>query len=115
MKPAGAPRRGELVWLDFSPQSGHDQAGRCPALVVSSGRYNQRTGLMLACPITSQSKGYPFEVPLPAGLGIGGVVLADHGRSLDWRARNAEGVSKVDAVTLDEVCLRLAALIGSEI
>ena len=71
------PDRGDIVWIDFSPQAGHEQAGRRPALVVSPGAYNKKVGLAILCPITSQVKGYPFEVILPAGLPIQGVVLSD--------------------------------------
>lgn len=71
------PSRGDVVWLSFSPQAGHEQAGRRPALVVSPASYNRKVGLALLCPITSQVKGYPFEVSLPAGLEVSGVVLSD--------------------------------------
>lgn len=81
------PERGDLVWLTFTPQVGHEQAGRRPALVLSPASYNGRAGLALVCPVTNQSKGYPFEVALPEGLAVTGVILADHVRSVDWRAR----------------------------
>ena len=83
------PGRGDIVWLDFNPQAGHEQAGRRPALVLSPSSYNERTGLALFCPVTTAVKGYPFEVHLPQGGNITGVVLSDHIKSLDWRARNA--------------------------
>jgi mRNA interferase MazF len=83
------PKRGDVVWVDFSPTQGHEQSGRRPALVLSTRRYNHLTSLMLACPITRSSKGYMFEVAIPSGLEFGGVVLADHVRSMDWRQRNA--------------------------
>src|SRR6266478_99775 len=73
-----APDRGDLVWLEFNPQAGHEQAGRRPALVISPGVYNRRVGLALFCPVTSQVKRYPFEVALPPGLPVSGVVLSDH-------------------------------------
>ena len=82
---SAAPDRGHVVWLTFNPQAGHEQAGRRPALVLSPKSYNAKVGLMLCCPITSRAKGYPFEVALPADLGIAGVVLADQVKSLDWR------------------------------
>ncbi|HTG17989.1 MAG TPA: endoribonuclease MazF, partial [Blastocatellia bacterium] len=82
-----SPDRGDIVWIDFSPQAGHEQAGRRPALVVSPGAYNKKVGLAILCPITSQVKGYPFEVALPDDLPIQGVVLSDQAKSLDWRAR----------------------------
>lgn len=84
------PGRGDIVWLAFDPQAGHEQAGRRPALVVSPAAYNDKTGLALFCPITSQMKGYPFEVALPQGLPVSGVILSDQLKSLDWRVRRAE-------------------------
>lgn len=81
------PSRGDLVWVEFDPQAGHEQAGRRPALVLSPKEYNERVGLMLCCPITSRIKGYPFEVLLPDGLGITGAVLCDQVRNFDWQAR----------------------------
>src|SRR5438874_3778944 len=84
-----APDRGDLVWLEFNPQAGHEQAGRRPALVISPRTYNRRVGLALFCPITSQVKGYPFEVVLPEGLKAQGAILCDQIKSLDWRARDA--------------------------
>src|SRR5437660_9952142 len=81
------PSRGDAVWITLNPQAGHEQSGRRPALVLSPSAYNGRVGLALLCPITSQVKGYPFEVTLPHGLPITGVVLADEVKSLDWRAR----------------------------
>ena len=81
------PERGDLVWLQFNPQAGHEQSGLRPALVVSSTTYNEKTGLAIFCPITNQVKGYPFEVKLPAGLKVTGAVLSDHVKNLDWKAR----------------------------
>ena len=106
------PERGDLVWLDFTPQVGREQAGRRPALVLSHGLYNGRAGLAVVCPITSQVKGYPFEVALPAGLPIHGVVLADQARSLDWRGRQAEFIARLPDERLEEVVAKLAALVG---
>ena len=114
MNPVQAPRRGDLNWLDFTPQAGHEQAGRRPGLVLSPETYNRKTGLALACPITNQAKGYPFEVLLPAGLAITGVVLSDHVRSIDWRVRRAERAGKVDEDTFAEVVGKLTALLGEE-
>jgi mRNA interferase MazF len=82
------PERGDLVWITFTPQAGHEQAGRRPALVLSPSNYNGKAGMALVCPITNQAKGYPFEAPIPDGLAVTGVVLADHVRSVDWRARH---------------------------
>ena len=90
MTAAYVPGRGELVWLDFTPQAGHEQAGRRPALVLSPTAYNKKSGLMLCCPVTNQAKGYPFEVAVqPASGPVTGVILADQVRCLDWRARKA--------------------------
>lgn len=105
------PQRGDIVWLSFSPQAGHEQAGRRPGLVLSPAKYNGKVGLMLACPITSRVKGYPFEVEVPAGVGISGVILSDQLRSLDWRERRAEYVGKVDVGTLDNVRAKLDAVL----
>lgn len=74
---AYVPERGDVVWLTFDPQAGHEQAGRRPAVVISPGGYNRRVGLAIFCPVTSQTKGYPFEVQLPPGLEVEGVVLSD--------------------------------------
>lgn len=106
-----APDRGDLVWLEFNPQAGHEQAGHRPALVISPGAYNRRVGLALCCPITSQVKGYPFEVPLPVGLPVAGVVLSDQVKSLDWRARKAKRIGKASAAVIDEVLGKLATLV----
>ena len=108
------PDRGDLIWLSFDPQAGREQAGRRPALVLSPGTYNGRTRLALACPITSQVKGYPFEVRLPPGLPISGVVLADHLRSIDWQARRADPIGVAPPSIIDEVLRRLAPLLGME-
>ena len=97
------PRRGDIVWLSFDPQAGHEQAGRRPAFVVSPEAYNRKTGLFLACPITSKIKGYPFEVALPEDLEVGGVILADQIKSLDWKARRAKFAAKADVRVIDEV------------
>ena len=106
------PDAGDLVWLTFDPQAGREQAGRRPALVLSPRLYNERSGLALVCPVTSRVKGYPFEVVLPAGMRIGGVILADHVKSVDWKERHAEAVGHVPQELLDEVLSRLAPLLG---
>jgi mRNA interferase MazF len=106
-----APDRGDLVRLEFNPQAGHEQAGHRPALVISPGAYNRRVGLALFCPITTHVKGYPFEVALPAGSPVGGVVLSDQIKSLDWRARKARRIAKAPAVVIDEVLGKLATLV----
>jgi mRNA interferase MazF len=106
------PERGDVVWISMDPQAGHEQAGRRPALVLSPATYNRKTSLALLCPITSQVKGYPFEVPLPEGVPVRGVVLADQVKSLDWRARNVTRFSRVSPEVHLQVFTRLAALIG---
>lgn len=107
------PARGDLVWLEFTPQAGHEQAGRRPALVISPQAYNGKVGLALLCPITSRVKGYPFEVALSEGLGIEGVVLADQVKSLDWRARRANRIGSVPGSVLREVLSKISTLVGA--
>jgi mRNA interferase MazF len=106
------PDRGDLVWLQFNPQAGHEQAGRRPALVISPKAYNGKVGLALFCPVTSAVKGYPFEVQLPSGVGAEGAVLADQVKSLDWKARRAERFAQVPQGVMEEVLGRVAALVG---
>ena len=105
------PNTGDLIWLTFDPQAGREQAGRRPALVLSPAAYNEKTDLALVCPISSRVKGYPFEVPLPEGLPISGVVLSDHLKSLDWKQRRAEFVAYVGAEVVSDVLARLAPLL----
>lgn len=105
------PERGDLVWLQFNPQAGHEQAGKRPALVVSPRAYNRRVGLALFCPITSQVKGYPFEVVLPQGLGVEGAVLSDQLKSLDWRARKAKRIARLPTEVMDEAVGKILALV----
>jgi mRNA interferase MazF len=105
------PQRGDVVWICMNPQAGHEQAGRRPALVLSPGAYNARVGLAIMCPITSQIKGYPFEVQLCAGTPVTGVVLADQVESLDWQARAAEYMCALPEETVAEVLRKLATLL----
>lgn len=112
MRRGWAPDAGDLVWLTFDPQAGREQAGRRPAVILSPAEYNRRSGLALACPITGHVKGYPFEVELPQGLPVGGVILADHLKSVDWRIRRAESAGRLPASTLRDVLDRLAPLLG---
>jgi mRNA interferase MazF len=100
------------VWVTLSPQAGHEQAGRRPALVLSPKQYNSRVGLALLCPITTKVKGYPFEVKLPNDLPITGVVLADQIKSLDWVARKAEKVGRAPDPVTSEVLAKLNALLS---
>ena len=112
MRAAFVPEAGHFVWLTFEPQAGREQAGRRPALVLSPRTYNMKSGLALVCPITNQVKGYPFEVAVNAGQGATGVILADHLRSVDWRARRAEKLGHCAPDVIDEVRARLAPLLG---
>ena len=104
------PEAGDIVWLNFTPQAGHEQARHRPALVVSPAEYNDKTSLMICCPMTTQSKNYPFEV-MVAGAPPS-VVLADQVKSLDWRVRKAKRKGTVSAEELAEVRAKILALIG---
>lgn len=106
------PDRGDVVWLAFNPQAGHEQAGRRPGLVLSPAAYNGRVGLALLCPVTSQVKGYPFEVAIPEGLDVSGVILSDQVKSLDWRARQAEHIARLPRAVVAEVLHKLATLVA---
>ena len=94
------PDRGDIVWLQFNPQAGHEQAGHRPALVLSPASYNRRSGLMLSCPMTSHRKGYPFEVVIATDTDRESVVLADQVKSLDWKVRKAvkKGTASIDVI-----------------
>ena len=119
MKPgktvAYIPDSGDIVWIMFNPQAGHEQAGHRPALVLSPKAYNGKVGLAILCPITSQVKGYPFEVLIPDGLEINGAILSDQVKSLDWRARKAEFSCKLPSAAFNEVVQKLGALIGQQL
>jgi mRNA interferase MazF len=105
------PDRGDIVWLQFTPQAGHEQAGHRPTLVLSPASYNRRSGLMLCCPITSRVKGYPFEVALGEEQDSAGVVLADQIKSLDWKARQATKKGKASAQVMAEALSKLHTLL----
>jgi len=105
------PDRGDLVWLQFTPQAGHEQAGHRPALVISPASYNRRSGLMLCCPITSRVKGYPFEVAIGEKEDLTGVVLADQVKSLDWKARQASKKGKASSQVMAETISKLQTLL----
>ena len=109
------PDSGDIVWIMFNPQAGHEQAGHRPALVLSPKAYNGKVGLAILCPITSQTKGYPFEVLIPEGLKISGAILSDQVKSLDWKARQAEFVCKLPATNFNEVVQKLSTLIRQQI
>jgi len=108
------PKRGDFACLDFDPQMGREQAGRRPAIIISDQIYNQTTGLLICCPITSRIKNYPFEVQLPKGLKVRGAVLSDHIKNFDWRERNVEFIAKAPAIVLDEVIEKSLSLIDPE-
>lgn len=105
------PDRGDIVWLYFTPHAGHEQAGRRPAITISPKEYNHKVGLALFCPVTSQVKGYPFEVALPKGLPVAGVVLSDQLKSLDWTARRAEFAAKAPAALVAEIIAKASTLL----
>jgi mRNA interferase MazF len=104
------PERGDIVWLDFNPQLGHEQKGRRPALTISFRTYNEKIGLGLFCPITSKIKGYPFEVEV-IGKVVNGCVLSDQIKSLDWTVRNVEFIEKIDEEKLSDVIRNVFVLI----
>lgn len=108
---AYVPARGDLIWLQFNPQAGHEQAGHRPAVVISPSSYNRRVGLALCCPVTSQVKGYPFEVLLPPGLGVEGAILSDQIKCLDWRVRKARRIGNLPAEVLQETVGKILALV----
>jgi len=105
------PERGDAIWITLNPQAGHEQSGRRPALVVSPAAYNGKVGLVLLCPITSQVKGYPFEVLIPPRLKVSGAVLSDQVKSLDWRARRAELICRIPESTISEVLQKVGVLL----
>ncbi|NOY22687.1 MAG: endoribonuclease MazF [Acidobacteria bacterium] len=105
------PGRGDLIWVDLNPQAGHEQAGRRPAAVISPRAYNEKVGLALLCPITSQIKGYPFEVKLPDNCGVNGVILSDQLKSMDWLARKAELIGVIPSATMEEVLAKTLTLL----
>lgn len=105
------PQQRDIIWLDFNPQIGREQANRRPALVLSPSEYNRKVQLAIVCPITNQIKGYPFEVLMPEGLAVSGVILADQIKSFDWRARNAEFICQAPIVTVEQVVNKLKILL----
>ena len=106
------PARGDVVWLQFNPQAGNEQADHRPALVISPKAYNGRVGFAVFCPLTTQIKGYPFEVALPPGTKAEGAVLADQVKSLDWRARQAKKFDEVSDEILQEVLAKIGTLVA---
>jgi mRNA interferase MazF len=106
------PDRADVVWINFSPQAGHEQASRLPGLVLSPRAYNGASGLLLLCPISNQVKGYRFEVRLPPSMNTTGVVISDHLRSVDWTARRASFEETAPKELVEEVVARIAAILG---
>ncbi len=105
------PDRGDIVWINMQPQAGHEQSGRRPAAVLSPKSYNGKVGLALLCPITSQIKGYPFEVMIPSELKVKGVILSDQVKSLDWKIREAEFCDKLPQDVILEIIKKLETLL----
>jgi mRNA interferase MazF len=101
-----------VVWINLNPQAGHEQAGRRPAVVLSPMAYNRKTGLALFCPITNQEKGYPFEVAIPVGLPVSGVILADQVKSLDWKIRDIERLCAIPSRTVAELLQKIILLLS---
>jgi len=109
------PNSGDIAWITFNPQAGHEQAGRRPALVLSPAAYDRKVGLAILCLITSHIKGYPLEVVIPDGIEISGAILSDQVKSLDWKARKAEFGCKLPNPTFNEVVEKLSTLIRHQI
>ncbi|MDX9850695.1 MAG: endoribonuclease MazF [Anaerolineaceae bacterium] len=106
------PDSGDIVWIMFNPQAGHGQAGHRPALILSPQAYNGKVGLAFLCPITSHVQGYPFEVKFPDGLEVGGAILSDQVKCLDWKARQAKFSCKIPPSIFSEVVQKLNTLIN---
>lgn len=106
------PKPREVVWLEFDPQRGHEQAGTRPALVLSPAAYNAKTSMMVCCPITNQIKSYPFEVVIRGNPNVTGAILSDQIKNLDWRARNARLKGRVSDDELAETLGKIRALLG---
>jgi mRNA interferase MazF len=108
------PRHGDVVWLNFSPQVGHEQSGKRPAIVLSSEIYNKKTGLAIFCPITNQIKGYPFEVNLPDKFPVSGTILADQIKNFDWKKRGVEFIGKLSDQKIMEIIDKLLLLLEAK-
>jgi mRNA interferase MazF len=111
MPSAYVPDRGDCLWISLDPQAGHEQAGRRPAVVLSPATYNGKVGLAIVSPVTTQVKGYPYEVLIPPGLSVSGAILSDQTKSLDWKARRAELACKLPASVTSEVLKKLSTLL----
>ncbi len=110
--PAYCPKRGDVVWVSFTPQAGHEQAGHRPAVVLSPETYNRKVGLALLCPITTKVKGYPFEVVIPDGLKAKGAILSDQIKSLDWKARQATLLCRLPETAIKETLHKVGTLLN---
>lgn len=100
---AYVPKKGDILVATFDPQSGHEQKGRRPALVISNDLFNRRTGLAVVCPITNTNRGFPFHVPIPASLPVTGFIMVEQVKSIDFSTRRARKIESIPAETLDEV------------
>ncbi len=109
--PVYCPKRGDIMWISFNPQAGHEQAGHRPAFVLSPQSYNSKVGLAILCPLTNQIKGYPFEVRIPDGLKASGAVLSDQVKSMDWRVRGASFLCHVPERIVQEVLNKVGTLL----
>ena len=109
------PERGQAIWIDMDPQTGHEQRGRRPALVLSPGAYNNKVGLVVLCPITTQVKGYPFEVLIPENLKVTGAILSDQVKSLDWRARKSTLICVIPDSVVEEALSKLSMLLQFQV
>src|SRR5688500_6047073 len=107
------PDRGDVDWMNLNLQAGREQAGRRPVLVLTHKRYNERVGLAIVCPVTSKSKGYVFEVVIPGGFAVNGVILSDHAKSSDWRRREMEFICRLPKEIVDALLAKLNALLES--
>ena len=105
------PECGDIIWIGLTPQSGHEQAGRRPAIVISPIKYNSKTGLLICCPITSQEKNYPFEVHIPKGFPVSGVILADQVKNLDWHVREAQFICKMPHSVIEQIIEKISLLL----
>jgi len=112
VKKSHVPQRGDVVWITLNLQSGHEQAARRPAVVLTPGIYNEKVELAILCPITNQIKGYPFEVIMPDGLSVSGVILADQIKSLDWRVRDAEWICTLPPRVVVAVLQKVGTLLS---
>jgi mRNA interferase MazF len=106
------PDVADVVWVDFDPQVGHEQAGRRPALVLSPRAYNEKAGLAILCPITSRSKDHPFEIKLPASLPVHGSIQVDQLKSVDWRQRRVQKLGRLPGTVMEGVRHHVATLLG---